>query len=241
MLLLSLVGLFVWLGFWQLDRAEEKEQQGQSRAERVDQPAWKISGEELNPSAMEYRQVEVEGEYLADHQFLLDNRKHQGKAGYHLLVPMKIVDSERAVLVNRGWIFQGERRTQLPEIDIPQGVQKIQGVVRMPREQGFRLEQQADAPLRLYIDLPQIGQQAGVELLPFVVRQQGAGNEGLIREWRSERPAQGPDAHYGYALQWFSFALLGVGGWIALVLQQRRSGALSKPEWGELQGGRSQD
>jgi len=221
-LLFALIGLFLWLGFWQLDRAEEKAQLEQERAERDVQAVWKISGEELDPAVMRYRSVEIEGEYLVDQQFLLDNRKHQRKAGYHQLVPMKIVGSERVVLINRGWVSQGESRAFLPEVEVPQGVQRIQGVVRVPRTQGFQMAQRSDAPLRLYIDLQQIEQQVGMVLLPFVVRQQNVTSDGLVRQWRSERPAQGPDAHYGYALQWFSFALLGIGGWIALVLKQRR-------------------
>ena len=37
-------------------------------------------------------------------KFLLDNRVHQERAGYHVLTPFRADGAEAVVLVNRGWV-----------------------------------------------------------------------------------------------------------------------------------------
>ena len=43
-----------------------------------------------------------------------------------------------------------------------------------------------------------------VPVQPFVIRQESALDDGLVREW--EPPDFGIDKHYGYAFQWFALA-----------------------------------
>jgi len=230
-LLFSMVALFLWLGFWQLDRASQKEQAVIERHDRIDDGVLKLSGNEVDAELVRYRQVEINGEFLGDAQFFLDNRKYKQTAGYYVMVPLKLMGSERAVLVNRGWIAQGYDRTLLPQVEVPSGPQQLEGVVRVPSAQGFRLEEKADAPRRLYIDLEQIGESIGMKLLPFVIRQQSELNsgsgDGLVREWKVEQKDSEPAMHYGYALQWFAFALLLIGGWIGVVVKQRRESVVT--------------
>jgi surfeit locus 1 family protein len=225
--LFSLMVLFVWLGMWQLDRVAEKEQLLLERQQRGTEQLWSLTGDENDPDSMRYRSVEVVGEMISDQQFLLDNRKYKRMAGYHVLVPMQINGSEQAVLVNRGWVAQGASRQQLPQIPVPAGQQRIEGVVRVPTVHGFRMEQEPGAPRRLYIDLPQISEMIGVPLLSFVVQQQqpseGQPMDTLIRKWQAAERDHDPQMHMGYAVQWFAFALLLAGGWVALWFRQNRS------------------
>ncbi|MBT5234798.1 MAG: SURF1 family protein [Candidatus Marinimicrobia bacterium] len=230
-LLFSLVALFLWLGFWQLDRAAQKQQAAIEQKSRSGEGRLRLSGEALEAESARYREVVVAGQFVEGSQFLLDNRKHKRVAGYHVMAPMHIEGSERAVLVNRGWVAQGKSRAEVPFIALPTGLLQLEGVVRVPVSQGFRLEQQPAAAVRLYLDLQQISQMIGLELLPFVVRQQsevensGVG-DGLIRAWKLESRDSDPAMHYGYAVQWFAFALLLVGGWIAIVLKQRKESSV---------------
>ncbi len=221
-----MVLLFLWLGFWQLDRAEQKEVAIATQQLRGDQGRYSLSGEELDAEALRYREVTVAGHYIEGSQFLLDNRKHQRQAGYHVMALLQIENSGRSVLVNRGWIAQGRSRAELPLVLLPPERQQIEGVVRVPSGHGFRLDEEPEAAVRLYIDLEQIGELSGRELLPFVVRQQdGTASESgqvLVREWREAHREEGATMHYGYALQWFAFALLLMAGWTAVVIKQRR-------------------
>lgn len=221
--------LFLWLGFWQLDRADQKEQAVAEQKLRGVQERLPLTGDEMDSELVRYREIEVRGHFLTEAQFFLDNRKHDRVAGYHVMVPMRIEGSGRAVLVNRGWIAQGKSRAESPLVAVPAGLQHVVGVVRVPTSHGFRLQQEADAAVRLYLDLEQIGDGVGLEMLPFVVRQQsGAENlsDGLVRQWKRDQRESDPAMHYGYALQWFAFALLLLGGWLAVVIKQRRESAV---------------
>ncbi len=225
LILFSLVALFVWLGFWQLERSAEKEHLMQLEKGRSHDQLLQLGDQTTDAEQMRYRQVQVKGTMIEEAQFFLDNRKRYGVAGYHLLVPVQISDSRYAVVVNRGWIAQGETRAQLPRITVPEGEQEISGRVRVPTTHGFRFDQDEEADLRLYIDLEQISRSISTPVLPFVVRQSdplGEGEQGLVRDWKQQRQSITPEMHHGYAVQWFAFALLVMGGWFALWLRQRQ-------------------
>ena len=107
---LVVLGILIALGFWQLDRATQK---------RI-----LLAGYTVNPNAtvvqlepdlqsvtdLRYKFASATGYYDAKHQFLLDNRTSHGRAGYHVLTPFKLRESQVAVLVNRGWIPMGVSR-----------------------------------------------------------------------------------------------------------------------------------
>ncbi|MBT3347438.1 MAG: SURF1 family protein [Thiotrichales bacterium] len=222
LLLLSLVVLFLWLGFWQLDRAAGKEGVAEELALSVDKELISLKGDELDLDFVRYREVEVIGTFIGKGQFFLDNRKLKRKAGYYVMTPLAIFGSDRALLVNRGWVSQGESRDTLPLVPLADGENIIRGLVRVPVTNGFRLDEISDSDLRLYIDLKLVGESIGKEMLPFVVRQNYPDRDRLIREWSVEERDSDASMHYGYALQWFAFALLIIGGWIAIVIKQRK-------------------
>ncbi|MCW8874405.1 MAG: SURF1 family protein, partial [Gammaproteobacteria bacterium] len=87
LLTLLLLSLLTGLGFWQLDRAAQKralleQYQGMEREVSIEVRADLVADEEL-----EYRPAQVRGRFDTGHQFLLDNRTHQGVAGYHVFTP----------------------------------------------------------------------------------------------------------------------------------------------------------
>ncbi len=225
LLIFLLMGLFIHLGLWQLERAEEKARLLQLQTERQADGIHVLDGSEQDAELMRFQTVEVVGEMVAAAQFLLDNRKHLKQAGYHVLVPVAIQGSDHAVLVNRGWIAQGVSRAELPVVEVQPGTVRLQGTVRVPTVHGYRLDQDPTAPLRLYIDLPAISSAIGRPLLPFVVRAESTEraplNDALIRQWPAGRGALEPSMHRGYAMQWFAFALVLLGGWIALWMRSR--------------------
>ena len=69
LLLLSLVVLFLWLGFWQLDRAAGKEGVAEELALSVDKELISLKGDELDLDFVRYREVEVIGTFIGKGQF----------------------------------------------------------------------------------------------------------------------------------------------------------------------------
>ena len=105
--------VFIVLGRWQWERGVLKDALASQFAQGGDLVT------DLGPQGTRdlprYTQVRVRGEWMADRQFLLDNRTRDGRAGYEVLTPLQLEDG-REVLVNRGWIPFGGRRDQLPDV-----------------------------------------------------------------------------------------------------------------------------
>ncbi|MGB6054262.1 MAG: SURF1 family protein, partial [Burkholderiaceae bacterium] len=112
-----LVALGVALGQWQTRRALEKEAIEVRLASRAALPPIALGAEVLPAAQTEYRRIVVDGEFRADWPVYLDNRPHQGTAGFYLLMPFRIAGSSRYLLVARGWLPRdAAERTRLPPV-----------------------------------------------------------------------------------------------------------------------------
>lgn len=205
-----LLALLLSLGFWQLDRAEQKRALLAAYAERPNDAPIQLSSGFVPGPEWRYRHVQVTGSYDAAHQFLLDNRVHQGRAGYQVLTPLRIAGADVAVLVNRGWVPQGATRADLPPLPVPTDAQvRIEGMIDFPPEKVFALGEGEDRDpgwpkvlQRVRLDLQ--AQQLNARLLPLVVLLAPEQPGGFVREWTPV--VIGPERHVGYAVQWFALA-----------------------------------
>jgi len=201
------------LGWWQLERAEFKQAQ-KARVEAENARAPSVLGtvhreQAAQPESWNHRRVRASGRYVP-HHFLLDNRTRGGVAGYHVLTPLAFDDARTlGVVVNRGWIPLGPDRSHLPEITTPEGKLEVRGRGRVPGdafllgEAGYRGE---DWPRVVQsIELDEMEEALGIDLLPFVVEQSPADPHGFEREWRAYGGLS-PRRHLGYAFQWFALA-----------------------------------
>lgn len=211
----------VQLGNWQLRRAEEKTELGERIAALAAVPAMPLSAAGQTPA--EWQPVILRGEWLPQGGIFLDNRVYQGQAGYHRLVPLKLVDGE-VVLVNRGWVAAGSDRAHLPEVGGDTGSASVEGVVRRPEARPYTLAQQAGAG-RLWqvLDLPAYRAAFGLPVAGFIVQQTGGEkgrSDGLVRDW--PRPDAGADRHRAYAVQWYGLAAA-AAAMTGLYLSRQRS------------------
>lgn len=203
-----LMTLLLSLGFWQLDRAEQKRNLLDAYGDRPAGAAVKLSADFVPHADWRYRRAEVEGDYLAAQQFLLDNRVYQGRVGYQVLTPLRLADGVHAVLVNRGWVPQGSSRADLPKLPINQsGRVRVEGLIDLPAADVFVLGEGEDRDpgwpkvlQRVRLDLH--AQQLGVKLLPMVLLLNADEPDGFVRDWKPV--VFGPERHTGYAVQWFS-------------------------------------
>ena len=204
---------FSALGVWQLQRANEKRGIEARINARSVAPAMMLEGA-LNriPDEVEYQNVKVTGEFLPLGQLLIDNIIRKSKPGYDVMSALKIAGTEQILLVNRGWVAQGRSRDDLPEVELPEGLQTLEGIVRTPSALPFvdasmtPLSMQAPFSLWLYADLEKYRSESGLQLLPFSMLQKNDNGDGLLRDWPAYRAKVA--MHIGYAIQWFAFAII---------------------------------
>lgn len=198
------------LGVWQLERASWKQALVDTHAARTREPVVALSSVLPVTAASEYRTVTLTGHYDLEHQLLLDNRLHRGRAGYQVLTPLHLENADTTVLVNRGWVPAGASRAVLPALDGPAGTIRLAALVRLPPEKIFRLgtdeERHAGWPQVIQaFDVAALEDRLGYALLPLVLLLDPDDVHGYVRDWQ---PVYGvkPEKHRAYAMQWFTLA-----------------------------------
>lgn len=199
------------LGFWQLDRAEQKRSLQAKYDARMGDAPIAIGSELRKPEDLQFHRVSLAGYYDESHTVFLDNRVHKSIAGYYVITPLKLNRSETRVLVNRGWVPQGASRAELPDVQPPRTLQRILGVATVPHAKVFRL-----APAEpigeewqqvwQHMDMKRFADAVSYPVQPVVVLLDPASRAGgFVREWK--RLDTGITLHQGYAFQWFSLAV----------------------------------
>jgi len=205
--------VLIRLGIWQLDRLQQRRafnaQVESARSESV-----LDLNEELPPniSGMEWRSVQFAGEYDFANQVALRNQYYGTQYGYHLLTPLH--SNGTAVLVDRGWIpADGNSASQdwrkydeagpvmvKGQIRLGQGKPAIGGVADALPEDGSRLEIWNNA------DVEKIASQLPYPILRIYIQpnSDASDTEPPIPYQPQVDLTEGP--HFGYAMQWFTFA-----------------------------------
>ena len=204
--------LLISLGFWQLNRAEQKRSllNIQQQAQKKDTVELK-SVLDNDIATYRYRQITLTGTYDPQHQFLLDNQIQKGKAGYFVLTPFRIDKLNKSVLVNRGWLPSNKDRRILPDISISTLPQHLTGKLNQFPGVGILLEG-AEIPAPGWPSVVQVvntqilSEKLGYSLLPFQIELDPAMADGYSREWK-EIKIMPPEQHIAYAVQWFGLAL----------------------------------
>ncbi len=215
LLVLVLVPLFLALGFWQLDRAQQKRTLANTLETRRKLPPLELASASLEAAAIEFRTLRVTGRFDASRQRLIANRKHLGKPGFHVIAPLRVQGSDRYLLVNRGWV--AARNNQPPEIETPAETFTLTGEINRPSAPAIELDFDLDAPGPWpFLTLENYRSWSGLDIFPFIILQSPESPHGFVRAWATARPGEG--MHLGYAIQWFSFALLSMALWLRLSL-----------------------
>jgi surfeit locus 1 family protein len=121
--------VFVFLGVWQIERAAHKEGLLQAFNAEQESPPTRLTSQ-----SPDWSRVFVDGIFDSSRQILIDNQIHKGKVGYKIFTPFRF-DDNKIVLVDRGWIAQGQSRSDLPQLNILEKKSRIIATVTSP-EQG---------------------------------------------------------------------------------------------------------
>ena len=199
------------LGNWQAGRASDKRALGKA----MDAAPVEISSDRVDPQAVVSRRVAVRGRFIGERTVFLDNKLRRGRPGYEVVTPLRLEGTH--VLVNRGWVPAGRTREDLPQVPLPAGEVRVEGLAlaRLPR---VLLAAQAGGKVRPTLDIDAFQDETGLRLQPFVIEQHSPAADGLVREW--PRPDAGAEKHASYALQWYSLAALAVVLLLALSIRR---------------------
>ena len=222
--------LFCLLGRWQLYRVAEKQAIAGEITARAEAPEVELLSDtgRAGIEALWYRHAVARGHFEAAGQLLIDNILHQGRPGFYVLTPLVLGDGSTRVLVNRGWIPQGKDRRELPEITVPAGQVVVHGIIDKGPRQAISLGQPVPLSdtrptLWLAIDYAEYARQRGVALLPLTLNLDPGEPGGYARDWPPFRARTG--MHYGYAIQWFAFAVIVLVVFVYMGLKRGEGGA----------------
>jgi surfeit locus 1 family protein len=229
LLALAAAGVTARLGWWQLDRAAQKEQMQQRVDERRAQPPLTMA--DALPqradavAAVHDRLALLNGRWLPEHTVYLDNRPMEGRVGFFVVTPLQLADGS-SVLVQRGWLPRDlTDRVRIRAPDTPAGEQRILGRIAPQLPRLYELGDSASGPIRQNLAIESFALETRLLLRPWVlIQEEHAGQaitDGLLRRWSA--PASGVHKHYGYAFQWFSLSALIIGlyVWFQLIRPRR--------------------
>lgn len=241
LLAIAAVGVMARLGFWQLDRLEQRRAANALIAAQLDNPpidlAAALADGSLSPDQlndMEYRSVVLRGEYRPDQQLILRNQVWEEQlAGSHLLTPLVLEGSDYVVLVDRGWIPLSETDPATWHKYDQAGPVELQGVLKKTQDaRRFGVPDPTAAPGVVVpawnaVRIARISGQISGDLLPaYVLLAPPAGVEQTEPPFAAlESPDLSEGSHMSYALQWFSFAAILAIGYPFFVKKQLKDSA----------------
>jgi surfeit locus 1 family protein len=232
-LLLLVVAGCIRLGFWQLSRHEQRQTRNSEIAARLDLAPLPPAALLGDTAGLFYRTVAASGTLDSDRSIVLPGRSHRGVPGVYLLTPLRLADNSGVVMVNRGWVPSPDAATiDMADFAVHEPVSLTGLVLPFPGADQSLAQRRgrggADAGFRRVwysIDEQVLRAQFPYDMLPVMLQALAEpGAEAVARGGypaRLEPPPLDSGSHFGYALQWFSFALIGLIGWVALMLRGR--------------------
>lgn len=221
--------LTLYLATWQQGRATEKRAlQAEYSARMQAQPVNLSSslGNVKDTNEYRYRLAFARGEWQTAKQIFIDNKFNDGGvAGYHVITPLKIADSNGVVLVNRGWIARSASYPAPPEANPAAGEIEVRGQLTIPSKRFLELSANAvQGNVWQNLTIERYQQAMKIDVLPWVLlaHKMSSPSKGLTLQ--SERPDAGVEKHIEYMLTWYSLALTVAALWVGLNLRIQRAG-----------------
>ena len=193
--------VFVFLGFWQIERGAEKDQIVSNFEEaQMKQPL------PISNNSKKWDRVYVNGALDKSKTIFIDNTIYKGALGYKVVAPL-ILDMDEIILVDFGWTKQPERRGEIKTVEISSNENiSVTGVLEQP-ELGLVLSDELFSS-----SWPKISQSKSIDALqelfdekiyPFILLSDFRKDSDLtyIKPVVTNMP---PVKHYGYAGQWFA-------------------------------------
>jgi surfeit locus 1 family protein len=214
--------LFVRLGLWQLDRRGERRAMNERVSGQLRRPAVPIA-ELLADSDAVNRPATIMGMPDLANEIVVTGRSSSGSPGVHIFTPLRIPGRDTAILVNRGWVYAPDaatvdlnrwRETRSTFTGFTQRLATVEPTGPAARaSSGTQSIRMLSHPgIARLLPYP-------VHALYLVARDSTAGDSVPVR---IGAPPLSDGPHLSYAIQWFAFAAIALGGAAAVVHRARR-------------------
>ena len=214
LIVLFFVILMTNLGFWQLNRAQEKQEILKLLAnDHVTQ----IKSANQIKELPKYANVRLTGHFLKTPQLILDNQINNQVVGYHVFTPFLLDGLNTTIMVNRGWLAKNSFSNALLTVETTHV--EISGKLNSPPQVGMQLgeiELNDNMPYQIitYFDKPKVAKFLHEKLCSGlsckisnkVLWLKQSESQGFKRDWKPI--IMPPSKHIGYAVQWFSMTVV---------------------------------
>jgi surfeit locus 1 family protein len=202
-LAVAAAALFVRLGVWQLHRLEERRGRNAEIRRQLALPPVRLAAADVADGAalrrLLWRRVEVEGRFDAGGQVVVRGRTWEGTPGVGLLTPFVLSGGGR-VWVDRGWVPSPDAEHVDASRYAEPGAVRVRGFLRPPG----RGEESGAGP-------PAVVERLADPAAPRPPVPRG-------------EPELSDGPHLSYAVQWFAFAAIALGGFTAYAGRRRARG-----------------
>jgi surfeit locus 1 family protein len=219
------------LGLWQLSRLEERRTRNAAVEARLRAAPVTVGALPPDTGGRHYRRVRIAGRADYAGEVVLVNRTRDGSPGVHLLTPVRVAGSDTAVLVNRGWVYSPNGMAV--ELARWRDADSLvaDGYVELPSRRPGAARLASNPRAYSWLDTDALAQQLGYPVTPYyvVLLDPPGTTPAPDRAARLELPPLDEGPHKSYAVQWFSFAVIAVGGAAAFAAAERRRDAPHGP------------
>jgi surfeit locus 1 family protein len=225
---LVVIAVLCSLGWWQLDRAEQKRQLLQQSIQKLHAPPIPLHTLDKNSVPAEFTQITTTGHLDPQHTLLLDNQFFQHQAGYNVISPFIPDNDTEILLVDRGWIPLTQDRNTWPTVKTVTHAITLIGNARNLQNQGILLGDNIETrnPHQWRVArldnalVHKLSKALAKPIYPFILVLPPQSPYGYARE--SILVLNMPPArHIAYAIQWFALAVLAASVYFLLHLQRK--------------------
>jgi cytochrome oxidase assembly protein ShyY1 len=224
-IVLVIVAACVVAGFWQLDRLHQRRAtNARIEARLAEAPVpldTLLTSGATSADALAYRRVSATGTYDVEHETVLIGRTLDDETGNDLLTPL-VTRGGDGLIVNRGWVPYSLDAPPVPDALPPTGLVEVTGVL-MPPEANTPSGRATPGSTLAAVDVGRLQASVPVPLLPvylWLQSQSPPQRVALPKPVPLPEVSDGP--HLSYAIQWFTFATIGLIGYPMLLRREAK-------------------